>query len=72
MQLFYFNLSATLADCERLYRGKHQVIITDENGVRVSVPAKHLKQFLLPTGIRGRFKLVIDDQQKIVLFEQVL
>lgn len=71
MQLFYFNLSASLAECERLYRGKNQVVITDEFGVRVSVPVQRLKPFLLPSGIQGRFKLVIDEQQKVVLFERV-
>ena len=71
MQRFYFNLSATLAECERLYQGKRQVVITDEYGVRVSVPVQQLKQFVLPSGIHGRFKLVIDNQQKVVRFERI-
>ncbi|MGS2720144.1 DUF2835 family protein [Paraglaciecola aestuariivivens] len=72
MQTFYFSLSLEYDYCERLYYPNvNTVVVTAENGKRVQLPAKNLRPFVSPLGIKGRFRLIIDDHHKIQSFERV-
>jgi hypothetical protein len=71
MQTYYFNLSLAYDSCESLYQpGRNTVVITAENGKRVQLPVKNLRPFIQRTGLRGRFRLVINDQNKVASFER--
>ncbi len=72
MRHYFFRLNASPAQCERLYWGKQQAVLTSENGVRVSIPVAQLRRFITANGIHGRFQLVVDNNQKLVTFEAVL
>lgn len=72
MQTFHFSISVNYDFCERLYQpGYNTVVMTADNGKRVQLPVKNLRPFVSPQGISGRFRLIIDDNNKIKSFEKV-
>ncbi len=72
MQTFYFTLSLKYELCEQLYvPGINTVVMTADNGKRIQLPVKNLRSYVSPIGINGRFRLVIDDNNKIKSFEKI-
>ena len=72
MQTFYFSLSLKYELCEQLYiPGINTVVMTADNGKRIQLPVKNLRPRVSPIGISGRFRLVIDDNNKIQSFEKI-
>lgn len=72
MQIFYFTLSLKYELCERLYLpGVNTVVMTADNGKRIQLPVKNLRPHVSPIGIKGRFRLTIDDNNKIKSFEKM-
>ncbi|MFT4807054.1 MAG: hypothetical protein ACI9LX_000370 [Paraglaciecola sp.] len=72
MQTFYFTLSLKYDLCERLYiPGINSVIIKDDNGISIQLPVRNLRLHVSPIGIKGRFRLMIDENNKIMSFEKI-
>jgi hypothetical protein len=72
MQTFYFTLSFKYELCERLYiPGVNKVVMTADNGKRVQLPVINLRPHVSPIGINGRFRLIIDSNNKIKSFEKM-
>jgi hypothetical protein len=72
MQTFYFTLSLKYDLCERLYvPGINSVIVKDDNGKRIQLPVRNLRPHVSPIGIKGRFRLMIDEDNKIMSFEKI-
>jgi hypothetical protein len=72
MQTFYFTLSLKYELCERLYvPGINTVVMKADNGKRIQLPVKNLRPHVSPIGINGRFRLMIDDNNKIKSFEKI-
>ena len=72
MQTFYFTLSLKYELCERLYvPGINTVVMQAENGKRIQLPVTNLRPHVSPIGIKGRFRLMIDDNNKIMSFEKI-
>jgi len=71
IQTFYFTLSLTYELCERLYvPGINSVVMKTDNGKRVQLPVRNLRPHVSPIGINGRFRLMIDENNKIKSFEK--
>lgn len=63
---YELSISATYAECERLYlTGNNTVVVKATNGLSVQLPTKNLRPFVTPDGIHGRFKLIVNKQNKI-------
>ncbi|MFT6343143.1 MAG: hypothetical protein ACJAWQ_000188 [Paraglaciecola sp.] len=43
--------------------------MTAENGKRIQLPVQNLRPHVRPNGIKGRFRLIIDENNKIKSFE---
>ena len=72
MQTFYFTLSLKYELCERLYvPGINTVVMTADNGKRIQLPTKNLRPHVSPIGIKGRFRLMIDENNKVKSFEKI-
>jgi hypothetical protein len=72
MQTFYFTLSLKYELCEQLYvPGVNTVVMTADNGKRVQLPVTNLRPHVSPIGIKGRFRLMIDENNKVNSFEKV-
>ncbi len=63
---YYFSASLSYADCEELYLSHiKSVIVTSDDGKRIQLPKEHLKRFITPSGIKGRFRVETDRNHKI-------
>ncbi|MBL4630234.1 MAG: DUF2835 domain-containing protein [Paraglaciecola sp.] len=72
MQTFYFTLSLKYEFCEQLYMpGNNTVVMQADNGKRIQLPVKNLRPHVSPIGINGRFRLMIDENNKIKSFEKI-
>ena len=72
MQIFYFTLSLKYELCEQLYiPGINSVVMKADNGKRIQLPVRNLRPHVSPIGIKGRFRLTIDNNNKIKTFEKI-
>ena len=63
----YFSMHITPSEFERYYRGTAaQVLVRAHDGRSIQIPAANLRRFVTHEGIRGHFRLVIDDQHRLV------
>lgn len=67
MREIRFSLVITPDEMLRYYRGTAKnVLVTSDQGLRVQFPAEHLQRFITPDGVRGRFAIEFDANNKIV------
>jgi glucose-6-phosphate isomerase len=66
MREIRFGLVITADELLRYYRGTAKtVMVTTDEGLRVQFPAEHLQRFVTADGIRGRFAVSFDENNKI-------
>ena len=72
MTIYYFVLDLSPLECENLYSpGVNSVLIQAENGVKVRLPTLNLRPFVSRYGLKGRFRMVINNKNKIESFEKI-
>ena len=60
-----FSLVIPADELLRYYRGTaKEVLVTTDGGLRVQFPAQHLQRFITPDGVRGRFAIQFDANNK--------
>jgi len=65
---YYFSIQISQKDFYPYYQGKAQtIVVMSTAGQRVRFPAMHLRKFLTPTGINGRFCLETKDNKFLSL-----
>lgn len=70
--VYYFSIKVPYSQCGALYdASQSSVILTDDHGLRIQVPASRMRAFVSSTGISGRFRLIVDKNRKIKAFERV-
>ena len=71
-QTFFFNLNISYLECRVFYTGQlSNVLLIAENGKTVQVPTHNLRRFVTSTGLKGRYRLLVNHANKIVSFEQI-
>lgn len=69
---FYFSLNVPYHQCQALYDGSApHAILTADSGKRVQIPVNHLKQCINSAGLKGRFRLTVDENHKFIEFVRV-
>jgi hypothetical protein len=69
---YYFSINASYIECETLYSPHYSdIVMTAENGLKIQVPASRLRPFVTPEGISGRFRMTVDENNKILAFERL-
>ncbi len=69
---FYFSLNVSPLECQQLYTGQSPTVtIEANNGQLVRLPIANMRRFVSPLGIRGSFRLTVNEDNKIVNFEQI-
>lgn len=72
MKRYLFIISLSYAECENLYLTTVKtVVVTATTGERVQIPSIRLRPFVEPTGIKGKFCLTVNGENKIQSFERV-
>lgn len=70
--VFYFSISVPYTQCEALYSPSvPHVVMVAESGVRVQVPTGRLRQFITSDGVKGRFRMIVNQHNKIKSFERM-
>ena len=64
---FEFSINLSTEKIQRIYQGQARYILvyTDE-GTSLQLPANNFRQYVTDHGIRGRFKVEVDDNNKII------
>ena len=62
-----FSAHLSYSECEDLYKQQIKyLIVTNQEGKRIQLPKENLRKFVTPTGIKGRFELIVDQNNKLV------
>ncbi len=72
MKEYYFTLRLSYEQCMQYYDGTVRYIqVREEGGKSVRFPAHHIRPYVSSLGVRGRFRLLLTDENKFVRLEQV-
>jgi hypothetical protein len=70
--VYFFSINVPYNQCEALYSPSiPNVVMQSESGLNVQVPTGRLRQFVTSSGVKGRFRMVVDKQNKIRSFERL-
>ncbi|RZF93699.1 DUF2835 family protein [Pseudoalteromonas sp. CO302Y] len=72
MNEYYFSLYLSYSKCLDYYHGKYKSVqVTEDGGKTVRFDAEHLRPFISSIGIRGRFRLILTEQNRFLKLERV-
>lgn len=72
MNRYYFSITISADEFLRVYQGSAKnVLVTDEHGRRIQIPANRFVPFVSRLGIVGRFCLTTDSQHKFVSLDRL-
>ncbi|MCE0492557.1 DUF2835 domain-containing protein [Vibrio salinus] len=72
MKHYYFSVYISYLEFQRLYTGSASVVVvTTEDGLKLQLPAIKLRPYLSQLGIRGRFRLTADNNNKFIELQPV-
>ncbi|RCU52659.1 MULTISPECIES: DUF2835 family protein [Corallincola] len=67
MAVYYFNVRLSFHEFQALYKGQAStVLVSDQYGRRIQLPATRFRPFLSQRGIEGRFELQTDSENRFV------
>jgi hypothetical protein len=68
----YFNLDISHDEFLCYYKGiVNQVIVTTADNTKIQFPVQFIKKFVRHDGIHGRFKIVYDENNKLVSLDKL-
>lgn len=68
----YFSVDIYYHTFQRHYMGAaSSVLVKTDEGVKIQIPASYLRSFVSHMGVKGYFKLVLDEDHQIVSLEQI-
>lgn len=71
-KVYYFSVNVPYIQCEALYSAMiPSIVMVAESGVSVQVPTNRIKQFITSQGVVGRFRMVVNAENKIKAFERL-
>ncbi len=66
MRSFIFRVNITYQIFLQHYSGAaSSVVVMTENGLKLQLPAVRLRPFLTQMGVKGRFKVAVDENNKL-------
>ncbi|WP_440055984.1 DUF2835 domain-containing protein [Pseudoalteromonas sp. T1lg65] len=73
MKEYFFYMELTHEQCLGYYDGsiKHIQVVEDA-GKSIRFPASHIRRFITAIGIRGRFRLILDADNRFISLEKVI
>ncbi|WP_084659617.1 DUF2835 domain-containing protein [Vibrio sonorensis] len=70
MNHYYFTLNISYQQFLSHYSGAaSSVLVTTDQGLRIQLPASRFRPYLSQIGIKGRFRLTTDQNNKFVKLE---
>lgn len=72
MTYFYFRLNISYQSFEQLYRTPNTIVkVREEGGKMIQIPAMRFVPFFSQLGVRGRFELILGENNKFEQLQQV-
>ncbi len=72
MNYYHFNLNISYQVFLAHYSGAASaVVVTTDQGLRLQIPASRLRPFLTQLGVKGRFRLTANQQNKFLKLEML-
>ncbi|MFB9134182.1 DUF2835 domain-containing protein [Vibrio sp. AK197] len=72
MNHYHFNLNISYQVFLAHYSGAASaVVVTTDQGLRLQIPASRLRPFLTQLGVKGRFRLTTNQQNKFLKLEML-
>ena len=73
MHHFTFSLVVNATDLEDGYyrRGIQKIVVTTDEGLRIQLPVRRFAPYISAVGIRGRFQLTLDSQNRFVCMQKI-
>lgn len=72
MNQYYFSLNIPYQHFLVYYSGvASHVVVTTDNGVKIQLPASRFRPFLSYIGLKGRFRLTTDQNNKFIKLESL-
>ncbi|MDJ0778666.1 MAG: DUF2835 family protein [Gammaproteobacteria bacterium] len=72
MTAYEFSLALSASETERIYRGDGRYILVETDaGLSLRLPAGNFRPFVDCNGIQGRFRVRIDDSNRLQKLERV-
>ena len=69
---YFFSIYLTYEQCLAYYKGHITAIqVIDDTGKKIRFPAAKILPYMSNLGIRGRFRLSLDDNNKFIALERV-
>ncbi|MDP2571646.1 DUF2835 domain-containing protein [Vibrio penaeicida] len=70
MNQYYFSLNITYQEFLSHYSGvASSVIVFTDQGLKIQLPASRFRPFLSQIGVKGRFRLTTDQNNKLLKLE---
>ncbi|MGD8111813.1 DUF2835 domain-containing protein [Vibrio sp. TRT 21S02] len=70
MNYYYFSLNISYQTFLSHYSGAaSSVLVITDNGLRLQLPATRFRPFLTQIGVKGRFRLTTDQENKFIKLE---
>lgn len=64
---FGFSINLSAEKTQHIYQGQARyILVYTDDGVSLQLPANNFRQYVTDRGIQGRFKVDIDDNNKII------
>ncbi|KAB2824689.1 DUF2835 domain-containing protein [Aliivibrio finisterrensis] len=71
-KFYYFRMNVTYHAFLSHYLGvASTVMVMTEQGLKLQLPASRFRSFLTQLGVKGRFRLTVDQNNRFVNLEQV-
>jgi len=62
MKSYFFTINMNYAECDTLYHNTiRYVVVQDNQGKNIQLKKSHVLKFLTPQGIKGNFRLDVDE-----------
>ena len=72
MSEYDFSMALPVAKTEAIYRGNARFILVEtDQGLRLQLPASNFRVFVGTDGIHGRFRVRVDDANRILALERI-
>lgn len=72
MKSYYFNLNISYQTYLSHYQGHAAtILVTTDQGLKLQLPASRFRPFITQLGLKGRFRLVTDANNKFIKLEAI-
>ena len=72
MTAYEFSVSLSAGETERIYRGEGRFILVEtDSGLSLRLPATNFRSFVEADGIHGRFRVRVDESNRLQVLERI-